>query len=406
MSISASKKNIIHYVEEICSRSPRYAGTEGEARTLEYIVSEGRKLGVSVELEEFEYVHYWPKSSKLETLVPFESALDNLPLCYAGSDIAEGDVLYAGSGTLEEFELLSKQGVDISDKIVLARSAYTHFTYPLAQQYGAGGLVFLTDVPGNLCRVGTATLNREAGKIPAVLVPASVGQKLLTLMGTGQLKLRVALSGEFSTKTSSNIILTIPGTIISDEQVVITAHYDSHNLGKHAYDNASGCASVLELARIFSQLKPARTIKAIIFGVEELGLWGSSSYVDKHAGEIPHIRAVLTCDGMGSPYDFKFELRATTKEIHAFALDIVQQLGHNVVDVKFDANAEPGPRSDNLPFQLKGVPTAWPHGEDKSIFFHTAKDDPETLDYDKLKSLLDIDKEIAYRIATQRQLPF
>lgn len=406
MSISVDKKNIERYIKEICHRSPRYAGTEGEVKTREYIVSESKKLGLSVELDEFEYLHYWPISSKLETLMPIESTLEHLPLCYAGSGVAEGEAIYAGSGTQEEFELLDKQGVDIKGKIVLAGTIGTYRTYPLAQQYGASGVVILTDAPGNLCRAGTATADREAGKIPGVLVPVSIGKRLLTLMSTGRLKLRVTSNGEFSKKTSANIIITVPGTTLPNEQVVLPAHYDSHNLGKHAWDNASGCAALLELTRIYNKLKPNRTIKAIFCGVEEIGFcWGSFSYVDRHASEIPNIRAVVTFDGGGPSYDlrdFQWELFAT-KEVRAFALNIVKDLGY---DVKCEA--DPPPVSDHVPFQLKGVPVVWPSWPRGliGIFYHTAKDDPETLDYDKAKSWTDMEGEIAYRIATQKQLPF
>ena len=200
---------------------------------------------------------------------------------------------------------------------------------------------------------------------------------------------------------SSNIVMTIPGTTIPDEQIIITAHYDSHNLGKHAWDNATGCAAVLELARIFAILKPLRTIKAIIFGIEEIGLcWGSFSYVDRHAKEISHIKTVLPFDGLGSPFDFKFELMAT-ENIRAFTLNIIKELGYEVT-----YGAEPAPLSDHVAFQLKGVPAVWFWGGNLSIFYHTAKDDPETLDYGKLKSVVDIAGEIAYKIATQKQLPF
>ena len=403
MQISTNKDNIKHHVEEICSRSPRYAGTEGEAKTREYIIAEGEKLGISVDLEEFEYLHYWPTSSKLETLAPTENALDNLPLCYAGSGVAEGEAVYAGSGTQEEFALLDKEGVDIKGKIVLVSSGFPHFAYPIAQQYGVSGLVVLTDAPGNLCRAGTATTDYEAGKIPAVLVSTPVGQRLLLSMSTGRLKLRVTLDGEFSKKTASNIVMTIPGATIPDEQVVLTSHYDSHNLGGHAWDNASGCAAVLELARVFSQLKPVRTIKAIFFGVEELGeCWGSFSYVEKHENEILNIRAIVTFDGLGNPYDSQFQLWST-EEIRNFASGIARELGHDVKE--FNLGVKPGPISDCLPFQNRGVPAIWLIGE-KTIFFHTAGDNPETLDYDKLKLLADIDGEIAYRIATQEQLPY
>ena len=397
MSISVNKENIKHFVEEICARSPRYAGTEGEAKAREYLALTARTYGIEVEMEEFEYLHHWPKSSTIETLAPTQDVFDNLPMCYAGSGVAEGEVVYAGAGTKEEFELLDKLGVEINGKIVLATTFYTYGAYPLAQQYGAKGFVVITDAPYDLSRAALATPDHKPGRIPAVLVPAPAGRKILMLANSGKLKLRITLDGEFSKKTSANIVMTVPGKAVPDEKVVLTAHYDSHNLGKHAYDDAAGCAVNLELMRVFGQLKPARTIKAILCGVEELGFWGSYAYVDKHADELPCIKAVLTSDAlMGSPYDFNLELRATN-ELRNFVSNVVKELGH---DIKCEA--DPQPFSDNFPFQSKGVPAIWLQGENRSIFFHTAKDDPETIDYDKLKLWADINGEIAYRVANEK----
>ena len=89
-----------------------------------------------------------------------------------------------------------------------------------------------------------------------------------------------------------------------------------------------------------------------------------------------------------------------TKEIRPFALNIVKKLGY---DIKCDT--EPTPVCDHFPFQVRGAtPVVWLMGN-LSIFYHTAKDDPETIDYDKLKSLLDIEGQIAYELANQKQLP-
>lgn len=61
---------------------------------------------------------------------------------------------------------------------------------------------------------------------------------------------------------------------------------------------------------------------------------------------------------------------------------------------------------DHAPFQEKGVPCVWLAGGILTIFYHTSKDDPELLSYDRLKLFSDIDGEIAYRIATDKSLPF
>ncbi len=400
MPISANKDNLRRYVEEVCARSPRYPGSKGEARTAEYIATEGKRLELDTTTEEFQYLHHQPDYSELEILAPVAGALDSLPLCYAASGSAEGDAIYVGPGTKEDFELLQRQGIELKGKIVLVSSSAPFFPYPIAQQYGAAGVIIISDAPGNLPRAGNATLDHQAGQIPAVIVPALGGQRLLALMSTGKLKLRLGLTGEFSTKTSANIIMSVPGTTMTDEQVIFTAHYDSHNLGKHANDNASGCAALMELASIFKKLKPACTAKFVFCGVEEFGLYGSYAYAERHGAELPKIRAVVNLDGMGNAHDSRFELMTTT-EIRPFALNIVRKLGK---DVKHDA--EPRPTSDQYPFQIKGVPAVWLCGESLSVYYHTAKDDPEILAYDKLKLLADIQGEIAYQLATQERLPF
>ncbi len=114
------------------------------------------------------------------------------------------------------------------------------------------------------------------------------------------------------------------------------------------------------------------------------------------------IKAVVAFDGMGCPYDYRFQLR-TTKEARSFVFEVMNELGHHFAE--HELGAKPGPVADYEPFKDQGVPVIWVSGE-KPIYFHTAKDDPETLDYDRLKILTDINREIIYCLATQPTFPF
>jgi hypothetical protein len=67
----------------------------------------------------------------------------------------------------------------------------------------------------------------------------------------------------------SNIVAEIKGGVHTDEIVVIGAHYDSVEGSPGANDNASGVAAVLELARLFRDAKPQRTIRLVAFVNEE-----------------------------------------------------------------------------------------------------------------------------------------
>ena len=94
-----------------------------------------------------------------------------------------------------------------------------------------------------------------------------------------------------SRKTAANVIGVIKGTNPS-EGVVYSAHWDHFGIRDPqpgdakdvdrifncAYDNASGCAGVLEIAKAFAKApqKPARSIYFAFVTAEESGLLGSA----------------------------------------------------------------------------------------------------------------------------------
>jgi Zn-dependent M28 family amino/carboxypeptidase len=67
---------------------------------------------------------------------------------------------------------------------------------------------------------------------------------------------------------------------------MIGGHLDSWHSATGATDNAIGCATMMEVARIFKTLgiKPRRTIRVALWSGEEQGLLGSQAYVNQHFG--------------------------------------------------------------------------------------------------------------------------
>lgn len=119
-----------------------------------------------------------------------------------------------------------------------------------------------------------------------------------------------------------NVMGVLPGTnaALSEEAVVICAHYDHLGLGglntyqgnegkihPGADDNASGVAVLLELAHTLGQsLKPERTILFIAFTGEESGLRGSGYFVEQlikgelfSLSPVKRIYAVVNMDSVG-----------------------------------------------------------------------------------------------------------
>lgn len=90
---------------------------------------------------------------------------------------------------------------------------------------------------------------------------------------------------------SYNVVGLIPGTdpILKSEYVVHTAHLDHVGIGRPvagdsiyngAHDNASGVASLIEIARVYksSGAKPRRSVLIVMVCAEEMGLLGSSYF--------------------------------------------------------------------------------------------------------------------------------
>ena len=105
-----------------------------------------------------------------------------------------------------------------------------------------------------------------------------------------------------------------------DEYVIIGAHYDHLGLGEQfslapslagtvhpgADDNASGTAGVIELARWFAtQPKQKRGILFLTFAGEELGLLGSSYYVNHPVLPLDKAVAMINMDMIGRVRDGK-----------------------------------------------------------------------------------------------------
>ena len=108
------------------------------------------------------------------------------------------------------------------------------------------------------------------------------------------LKASMAVKNKLRTVDSQNVVAKLEGSdpALKDEYVVYSAHWDHLGVGdpdpddksdtiyNGALDNASGVASLLEIARAFTQVKPAprRSILFLMVTAEEQGLLGSEYY--------------------------------------------------------------------------------------------------------------------------------
>ena len=173
---------------------------------------------------------------------------------------------------------------------------------------------------------------------------------------------------KFDTK---NVIAYVPGTDenLKDEAVVITAHYDHLGIGaaddngdkiyNGAYDNASGIAAMLDMARAMrlGTVKPRRSVVFIAAAAEEKGLRGSEYYTTNPTFPVGKIAANINLDGvsvLGVTKDMTF-LGGDRSTLNEYVMDAAIRFD---IDIKPDSHPEQGffYRSDHFNFAKVGVP--------------------------------------------------
>lgn len=87
------------------------------------------------------------------------------------------------------------------------------------------------------------------------------------------------------TFNGTNILGLIPGTRVGDRYIVVSAHYDhvganDGQIYNGADDNASGVATMLELARSLKAQAPEHSVIFVAFDGEERGLIGARHFVE------------------------------------------------------------------------------------------------------------------------------
>jgi Zn-dependent M28 family amino/carboxypeptidase len=188
------------------------------------------------------------------------------------------------------------------------------------------------------------------------------------------LNLKISLSMKTNVRydKSHNVIGKITGAERPNEYIVYTAHWDHLGIGKKndlgdsiyngAIDNASGTASLLELARGFKSMtnKPKRTVVFLAVTAEEQGLWGSAYYAENPVYPKEKTVANINIDCI-NPWGKMQDIVIVGKgqsDLEDYLIDAAKHFGRDVV---MDPKPEKGFyfRSDHFNFAKIGVPAIY-----------------------------------------------
>jgi len=194
--------------------------------------------------------------------------------------------------------------------------------------------------------------------------------------------LSVAQEETIDTLVTHNLLAKIPGTIHPEQTIIYSAHWDhvgvgadhvspvstaEDNIYNGAWDNASGTAGIVEMARQISHApRPERTIVFAHMAAEEMGLLGSYGYAANPVYPLETTVADINIDMLplsGPTRDVAiFGKGQNTLEDDLAVLAAAE--GRVITD---DRQPEQGfyTRSDHFPFVRMGVPAlmTW-HGVD------------------------------------------
>jgi aminopeptidase YwaD len=208
-----------------------------------------------------------------------------------------------------------------------------------------------------------------------------------------------------SSAVSQNVIGEIRGKGLSREVIIVSGHHDSVINNTGADDNATGVASVLELARVFSKVarRPERTIRFISFGAEEQLSEGALHYV-LSAPDRNKISFVLNTDAIGGWLGKNVMYWTGPVAVRRFLRDLNRKTG-------FPAHllGELSPFSDHFPFNLAGIPSVWCHRPTYQLarhYHHSSLETPEVISPEVLQSTIEQQAVLLERLANAVPLPF
>ncbi|MDQ2051001.1 M28 family metallopeptidase [Natronolimnohabitans sp. A-GB9] len=285
-----------------------------------------------------------------------DRSFEALALPYAPAGDVEGPLVDVGYGTPEELEAVDLQGaIAVASTTTPPGQRFVHrmekFGHAVAA--GAQAFVFANHVPGQLPPTGALKFDGEAA-VPGIGVSAETHDWLTEYADRGA-RARVRVDASTEAGSSQNVHGVVgPET---DDELLVVAHYDAHDITEGALDNGCGIATVAGTVSILEALADDLGCRVRIAGVgcEELGLLGAEALTEQL--DLESVRAVVNVDGAGRYRNLK-ALSHGADRLAELADEVTDAVGQPVVH-----DPDPHPFSDHWPFLREGVPTLQLHSE-------------------------------------------
>lgn len=353
----------------------RRTGTPGEKLAYEYLSGQFEKAGLSPKGDDNNFIQAFEVNEGKEIL-PSSHLMINEKSLEINKDFFPFE--FSGNGSVKDnvSPAIKEKGApwfwDIND-ILEDNESNPHFDLEDAirakasqsEKMGASALiVFNSGTKDDELKFERKSKTPQV-KIPVVFVTKDAAKKYLGDKSSNlDLKMSVAIGDK--KRTGHNVVGYIDNG--APHTIIIGAHYDHLGYGEDhnslwtgkpeihngADDNASGTATVLELAKLLKKSKlKNNNYLFICFSGEELGLFGSKYYTENPTIKLEDVNYMINCDMVG-------RLNESTRAITIGGFGTSPAWGKilpektKTLNIKFDSSGI-GP-SDHTSFYLKNIP--------------------------------------------------
>ena len=353
----------------------RPAGSEAERQAAFYLRDQLQSFGYEARLQPFAYDIFADAGSSLQVLSPQPLSPAVYPFEPSANGVVEGQLVDAGIGRPQDFP------ADTAGKIALILRGVLFFSDMVANAEAAGalGVIVYNDEPGLF--VGNLA---EPSAIPALAVSGEDGQALLAMVQAGSVSVRLEVRTESRSRDSQNVVARPQD---GECRLIAGGHYDSVPAGPGANDNASGAATVVEMARVLAADGEFDDVCFLLFGAEEVGLIGSARFVESLTpAEEETLEAMLNLDMVGVGTQWLLAGSPSIADLAAAEAD------ERSLDYIVESSSPIG--SDHASFINAGIPGVFFH----SLFvvvaddpnYHTAEDRAEHVQPARMAEIADL----------------
>ena len=351
---------------------PRQAGTEAEARGRAWAMAWLKQMGfANVAYEPFMIDTWLPGDiARARVTAPFAQDLVVLPLGNSAATPAGGieaevvffrtvdDLRAAPEGSLKgKIAYISHQMRPAQDGSHYGFAGPVRWVGPgIAASKGAIGVVIKsvgTDYHRNPHTGGTSFPDGVA-PIPAAaltLPDAENLERMFARAGGRPIALRLEMNPRAIGRTQSgNVVAEITGRNPMLPPVLLACHIDSWWNSPGAFDDGAGCGIIAAAAVGVNQSgTPLRTIRVLMAGAEETGLWGSKAYSAAHI-DAPIAVGLESDFGADRIWRFESNFRDSNPALHQRIAAAVARFG-----VAAGADAATGGADLNIVRDQKGA---------------------------------------------------